>query len=57
MQNVIKTWALWFQKLHVKLGELSLEIRALKSEKSDTDKLFLSKAYISAGKFQRNYVS
>ena len=57
MQNVIKTWALWFQKLHVKLSELSLEIRALKSEKSDTDKLFLSKSYISAGKFQRNYVS
>ena len=24
MQNVIKTRALWFQKLHVKLSELSL---------------------------------
>ena len=50
------TLALWFQKWHEELGELSLECSLFK--KLYIDGLFLSEEYnVSVRKFQRNYVS
>ena len=50
------TLTLWFQKGHKEFSEFSLEHS--KSGKLYIDGLFLSKAYnVSAGKFQRNYMS
>ena len=54
VQGLNKTLGLWFQKWHEELGEFSLELS--KSEKLYIDGIFLSKAYVLATKFQRNYV-
>ena len=56
IQNLNKTWRCGFKNgMRNELGELLLEHS--KSKKLLSNGFFLSKAYVSARKFQRNYVS